>query len=267
MPMADNMLRYIKLWLTFCTTSFMREASYKLNFIIDMLVEIAWTGVMLFTISIIFSRTHTIGGWTQPEVMLLYGIYKTASSLTSILVANSTRSFSRMINSGELDVLISKPIATLFITMSRLVALNRSSQIITSLMLVSYALVKTESLEPSKITLVALLLPLITLIKIAWEIIIVLPAFWLQKLQNAQELSNTLFAVARFPRQAFSHSFALVFTLVFPVFFTGSYPTEIVLGKLPVSAIALIFIASLGSCALMISIFNFGMRSYQSASS
>lgn len=265
--MADNMLRYLKLWLTFCKTSFMREASYKLNFIIDMLVEIAWTGVMLFTISIIFSRTQTIGGWTQPEVMLLYGIYKTASSLTSILVTNNTRSFSRMINSGELDVLISKPIATLFISMSRLVAVNRSSQLITSLMLVYYALSMTAPLEPRRIALLSLLMPLTTIIKIAWEIIIVLPAFWLQKLQNSQELSNTLFAVARFPRQAFSQSFALVFTLIFPVFFTGSYPTEIILGKLPVSAIVSVFIACLCSSVLMISIFNFGMRSYQSASS
>lgn len=261
------MLRYIKLWFTFCTTSFMREASYKLNFIIDMLVEIAWTGVMLFTISIIFSRTRTIGGWTQPEVMLLYGIYKTASSLTSILVANSTRSFSRMINSGELDVLISKPIDTLFISMSRLVAVNRSSQLITSLILVTYALVMIAPIEPKRITLLALLIPLTTLIKISWEIIIVLPTFWLQKLQNSQELSNTLFAVARFPRQAFSHSFALVFTFVFPVFFTGSYPTEIVLGKLPLGAIALVTIAAIFSSVLMITLFNFGMRSYQSASS
>lgn len=265
--MVDNMTFYASLWLQFAKTSLIREISYRLNFLIDLLIEVAWTGVMIFTISILFAKTQSLGGWSQSEVILLYGIYKTASSLTSILVLNGTRSFSMLINSGELDLLVTKPVNTLFISMTRMVAVNRSSQLITSLMLVWYALHSITFLDPAKVPLLVLMVILATIIKSAWEIIIVLPAFWLQKLQNSQELSLTLFAVARFPRQAFSQSFALVFSLIFPVFFTGSYPTEILLGKLPLNTIWLVALAALLSVSLMTALFNLGMRSYQSASS
>jgi ABC-2 type transport system permease protein len=262
-----NVTHYLALWLQFAKTSLIREISYRLNFIIDLIIEVAWTGVMLFTLTILFSKTQSLGGWTQAEVMLLYGIYKTASSLTSILVLNGTRSFSMLVNTGELDLLISKPANTLFMAMMRMIAVNRSSQLLTSLMLVLYALNLTTPINPIKIPLLLLMVFLATCIKSAWEIIIVLPSFWLHKLQNSQELSLTLFAVARFPRQAFSQSFALVFSLLFPVFFTGSYPSEIILGKLPLSATWLVAITALTSILLMTLLFKLGMRSYQSASS
>ena len=70
---VSRVTRYGAIYAALWKTSVTREMSFKGNFVLWILVELAWFGLQLAFVGVIFSQTRTVGTWTVWQVVLLTG--------------------------------------------------------------------------------------------------------------------------------------------------------------------------------------------------
>ncbi|MFC1748282.1 ABC transporter permease [Pseudomonadota bacterium] len=260
--------RYIQLWLSFAKTSLAREIEYKGNFITQIIVQLGWTMVSLVSIEIIFFNTESLVGWNKGELILIFAIYRSITALYAIFVRKNIRQLSSLVNSGEFDLLLTKPVNTLFMTCFRIVDLERLFSLLIGTFLVYYA----HTISPiywSFTTLSILIICIISgsLIRFAVSLIIHTPIMWIQKLTNLERLEIAFFGISRYPRQAFPPLVRGVFSFVFPVLFAAAAPAEILTQRSPSTFIIIILIVTFSFLLFMTRFFHFALRHYSSASS
>lgn len=263
-----NLKRYARLWRVFAINSLIREMEFKGNFIVSIFVEILWTMVTVFALEILFYQTQTIADWSKGEVFLLYGIYRFYSSICAIIIRRNMYRFPDMVNSGEFDFILTKPVSSLFMSATRMVMLDRFSDLTISVGVIAYGfLLIGQGISIEQLIIILALAVPIVLIRISFEVLIALPVFWLEKLENTQELVYALSTPARFPRETFSRSFSLLFTFVFPVMFLGAIPTEVVLGRSSLWWVVVSWGAALIMVFVLSRVFRHAVSHYASASS
>lgn len=262
------MVRYLKLLLAFMKASLVREIGFKANFLVNVMVEIGWTLVTVFTLEIIFHNTADIAGWVKGEVFFIYALYRASSALYAIFFAANLRNFSHTVNSGDLDMNLIKPVNPLFLVSTRIVKVDRIAQLILGIMLMYYA----SLLVPFSWSFLMLALTLISMmsgsiIRLAMMIMVNCLVFWSPRLHNIERLELALFGLARFPRQAFPPALSQFMTWIVPVMFVSAVPAEVILGKINTTNI--LVIAGLATLLLLVatSLFNNSLKFYSSASS
>jgi ABC-2 type transport system permease protein len=81
-------------------------------------------GVELSLFSAIYSNVSTIAGWTREQVFFFLGIFFASDALFTIFFQRNFWNFSDLVNKGELDILLTKPIHPIFLALSRSINLT-----------------------------------------------------------------------------------------------------------------------------------------------
>jgi len=262
------MFRYLYLWYLFAKFNLVREMEFKGNFIIQLIAAIGWLLVTVFVLEVIFSQTNSIVGWSKGEVYLLYGFYRLTGALHAILFRRNIHTLSHLINSGEFDFYLIKPINITFLASTKYFVFNRISQVVLSLGIVWYAIrIINFPLTLITISFMFFLTLLGTIIRYNISMLLNIPSFWLQKVQNLERLEFTFFGPARFPRVIFPGFIRVLLSLIIPVLFVAAVPAEIILNKAPVYLFPSIIAMALIMSLITFKFFNFALRHYSSASS
>lgn len=260
--------RYLSLWLVFARNSLIRDMQYKTNFIIQLAIEILWSLATVFLFEIMFFQTDSVASWTKGEVYFLYGLFRLLSSLGSFIYRRNIDRFIASINSGDFDMLLIKPVNTLFITSTRIVSFNRFSQVAIAIGILIYATQVIDFHWNTALLGLAIILVFFgVMIRYCVAILINLPVFWWERADNLRRLEFSFFSTARYPREVFPFWLRHFFTIVVPTLMVAAIPTEIILGRLPIYYAGYIGIFSLGLFIFTLYIFQLALRNYTSASS
>jgi len=259
---------YTKLWLNFARTSLLIKLEYKTNFLLQMIIEVCWAAVTFFTLEIMFYQTNSLAGWSKGEVFMIYAIYRLMTAIGAILFRKNISNLVILVNTGELDLLLTKPVNIFFMIFNRIISIDRISQVVISFLLFIYASHLTHLVWSLPRILEVLVLTICgVIIRFGFSIIIHSFVFWFQNLENIERLELNLFGTARFPRQAFPQFLQNLFTIVIPIMFTAAIPAEIILGKTgPLLFVSTIILAII-SASITYNFFYFALRHYSSASS
>lgn len=260
--------RYLKLWLKFASTSLTREMQYKANFISAVIIELGWSLVTLISIEMMYYNTNSLSGWNKGEVLFIYAIYRFSSATFAIFFRKNIRIFPTLVNTGQFDLYLTKPVNLIFLTSLKTAAFDRISQVAISIAILFYA----QQLNPvvwdlSKITLLFFSIILGSLIRYSLSLMIHTTIFWLEKMSNLERLEITLFGVARFPRKAYPDSMNFFFSYFFPVFFVAAVPAEIITGRSNYIYSIELLLVTIVCFIFSILFFNFALKKYSSASS
>lgn len=262
------MKRYTKLWLSFAKNSLIREMGFKANFLVKVTLEIGWAFATIFMFEIIFYQTNTIAGWKKGEIYLIYSLFRIVSAIGSIIYRKNLSRLSHLINSGEFDYYLTKPVNIFFLSNTRYVSLDRISQTLVGIGIYLYALTFPEVPNTPKTLLLTLFfIPLGILIRFSLNVIIHLPVFLSEKLENIYRLELTFFSIARYPRGVFPPFLVKIFTFLIPVLAVAALPAEIILSKSPQYWILILLTIAITLFTISYKLFNLALRSYTSASS
>lgn len=262
------MIRYLKLWLLFARFSLIREMQYKGNFLSQITVEIFWAIATIFFLEIFFYQTNSVASWSKPEMYFLYGFFRLTSSVGAIIYRKNIQRISHLVNSGEFDMILLKPISSLYLFSVREVGFNRISQVAISFLILAYA---TNQLNFSwtlpTIVLISSLAVATIFTRYSLAMIINLPVFWWERINNMYRIEFSLMSMARYPRQAFPRFFREFFTILIPTLMVAAVPSEIILGKSSLWLVFLVFGFSAALFFLTIKTYSWALRHYSSASS
>src|ERR1017187_2639326 len=118
-----NLKRYLTIYGALWKTSVTREMSFKGNFLLWIVVELAWFGLQLAFVGVIFSQTTTVGTWTVWQVVLLTGTSSFIQQIYQAFFLVNCTNLSELVRTGKMDFLLLLPVNTRFLVSMRQVDL------------------------------------------------------------------------------------------------------------------------------------------------
>jgi ABC-2 type transport system permease protein len=115
----NTLLRYGRIFGVQLKNNLVREAVYRSNFFTMVVVDLIWLGIEYALFAIIYSNTPTLAGWTQPQVFFFLGVFFASDAIFTTLFQRNFWNFSDLVNKGELDILLTKPVHPLFLALTR----------------------------------------------------------------------------------------------------------------------------------------------------
>jgi ABC-2 type transport system permease protein len=262
------MIRYLRLWRQFIITAFMREAEYRMNFVIGVGEGLAQLALAVISFLLLYRFTDQVAGWTQAEVLMLVGVYRIVEGLINLQIAPNMQAISGYIRSGEMDFMLLRPVSSQFLVSLRTLALPEGVNVLIGLLLVIYAGGAAGVRWSAVGVLAAGAFGLCGLLMLyALWLCMVTFAFWLVQINNLDIFFYSLFETARYPVSFFNDLLRALLTFVFPVAFATTFPTEALRGQADLRLLPVGFVLATALLLGAHLFWNYAVRHYSSASS
>ena len=261
------MFHYLRLLRRFYTMAFVRAVEYRFNFAVSVAEGFVQLGLAVASLLLLYRFTPSVRGWSQPEALMLAGIYRAAESVIALQLAPNMAAMSGYVRKGDLDFLLLRPVSSQFLVSLRWIW---PSEIVNALGGVALA-VGAGAMAGAHwgiggvVLAIAFALCGLVALYALWFAAAAL-SLWLVH-SSLDEMFGSLFDTARYPVSFFRGPARALLTFAFPVAFVTTFPAEALLGRadwrlLPAGA-ALAAVTLIGSHLL----WQRGLRVYGSASS
>lgn len=109
-----TMKKYLSLLVTFFKISLVADLEYRLNSLLHIFMNLLWFVVQIVGFEVIYLHTSDIGGWSIHQTRVMLAIVFTVDSLYTFFVEEGLSDFFRMVQRGDLDLLLTKPVNSQF---------------------------------------------------------------------------------------------------------------------------------------------------------
>jgi ABC-2 type transport system permease protein len=243
------------------------ELQYRVNFLIQLVQSFISVATGLIGLWLVFTRTSSLAGWTQPELLVVMGIYLAMGGFIHAAIQPNMQRLMDEIQNGTLDFALTKPVDAQVLVSIREFRFWQLTDVLVGLMVVAYAVPELQQhigLAKSLAFAAALILGGI-MIYCFW-LILTTTAFWLIRIWDLVNLFEGLYAAGRWPVTVYPDWLRLGLTFIVPVAFAVTVPAEALTGRLT----PLGLLAALGLTFLLLLlarlIWQLGVRSYSGAS-
>jgi ABC-2 type transport system permease protein len=269
-PPIHRLTRYGGLYRVLLRNSLMRDMQFKANFILWIFVEMLWFAMQLAFMSVIYSHTDAIAGWTKWQVVLLVGCSHFVQQIFTAFFLSNMTEFGENIRTGRLDFLLLLPVNTRFLLSVRRMDPGALVNAATAIAVIVYALRQLGHV-PGLMACVGFLICCVAGVLVHYSLTYLLAciAFWTVRAQGIVWGYYNLFNLARLPESAFPRgNFRRVFTFVLPILLVANVPAKVLLGTMEsISGPLLLLLMSgvcLGASEIM---WRWSLAHYNSASS
>lgn len=232
------MLRYARLLAIQFRTSALLGMQYRLDFILDALMTLFWTGSSLVPLVVLFHQRSDIGGWAWPQALLVVGFFTMLRGLIEGGIQPALQNVVELVRKGMLDFLLLKPADAQFLVSTSRFEVWRAVDVLAGLAILVWALVELGHVPtPGQIAATAaLLLGAVVILYSIWIAVVAL-AFRVVKVDNLTYLFSSVFDAARWPAPVFRGVLAIVFTYVIPLIVMTSFPALAIVGEIEARAV------------------------------
>lgn len=247
--------------------------AYRASFVMTTLGNLAATAFDFVTIVLMFTHVDALGGYTLPEIALLYGVSATAFGLADLLLGSMER-LGRRVRDGTLDTLLVRPVPVLAQVAADRFALRRIGRITQGLAVLAYALLTLDiAWTPLKVAVLPLMV--ITGAAVFGAVFVAGAAFQFVAQDASQVQSAFTYGGAtllQYPPTIFAKDLVRGVTFVVPLAFVSWLPALYVLGRdypldLPRWVAFLTPVVAAGCLGLAGLVWRAGLRSYRSTGS
>lgn len=262
------MIRYARLWRRFVVTAFVREAEYRVNFLLGVGEGLAQLALAVVTILLLYRFTDSVAGWSRAQVLLLVGIYRVVDGLIALQVAPNMLALSGYIRDGEMDFLLLRPVSSQFLVSLRLLSLPDAVNVLIGLALTVYA-GNSAGVHWSIAGIGAAVLfgGCGLLVLYAVWLATVTCAFWLVQVDTLDTLFYGVFETARYPVSFFKGPVRALLTFAVPIAFATTFPAQALLGRADPRMLAVGLLLAMLALYGAHRFWRFAIRHYSSASS
>jgi ABC-2 type transport system permease protein len=258
----------LRLLSTFLKVNLQIAFAYRMDTVVNILINIFWLGWELLTLNIIFSNTQTLGGWGLGELIALLGVFRLVNTLMASVIWPATEKFNSSIRDGSMDYTLLMPAGSLFlITFSRVV-IWRVWDLALGTVLVVVGIGLSGGI-PSLFSLFAFTLLVVMGMLIIYSLWIVLLAatFWFVKFDNNVTILQALLDAGRYPATVYPTWLRIIVTFVVPIAVATTVPLQALRGDL--NAWQVLGFTMVGLAALWVArrIWRAGVQKYSGASS
>lgn len=247
-------------------TNLAEEMQYRGNFVASVLGTLFWLTMAMLTLALFFRQTEQLGGWGFWEVVVLLGVFNTLAGVVDTVLRPGIGSLAEKVRSGDLDLVLSRPVEPQFFVSFRHFAVWRLADVVMGLALVGYALAHLQT-PPSPLAVAVFGVTLLSAIAVVYGLWVVLMslAFWFVAVENLSVLFDAVFEGARYPVSAYPGALRFLFVYLIPIAWTTTIPASALTGRLGAAGAAIAALVGLLALGLSRSVWRAALRRYTSA--
>ena len=266
----------LKLIQTFLKVNLQIALAYRVDTLVNILINLMWLGVELIGLQIIFSNTDRLAGWGPGELVSLLGVFRLVNMLMASVIWPATEKFNTSVRDGTLDYTLIQPANSLFlVSFSRIilwrvwdlalaiglivVGMRMSARDLTSL---TSGVVSITSLMSFMVLLASGALVLYSL----WVVLIAL-TFWFVKFDNNVTILQALLDSGRYPATVYPPWLRIIVTYLVPIAVATTIPMQGLRGDLSALQVFVFLGVGLASFLVALRVWKAGVRQYSGASS
>ena len=257
----------IYLALNYLRVGIQNELQYRVNFFVQLGQSIISLATGLIGLWLVFSHTTDLNGWTQPELLVVMGIFILMGGVINAFIQPNMTRLLEEIQLGTLDFALTKPADAQGLISIREFRLWSLTDVIVGVLVLSYGIYNYEGsvgLLQSLEFMLALLMGSI-LIYCFW-LIITSTAFWIVRVDEIVNLFQGVYAAGRWPVGIYPRWLQLSLTFIIPVAFAVTIPAEALTSRLtPLILLGTIGLTIFFTIVTRI-IWRLGLKNYSGAS-
>lgn len=262
------MARYIILYGHFIRFSIGRAFEFRLDFFFRVIMDLAYYGVNLAFYKVIFLQTPVLGGWNQDQTLVFMAGFLVVDAIAMTVFSNNLWWLPVLVNKGDLDYYLVRPVSSLFFLTLRDFAANSFLNLLLALGILGWALARLSGVPPFGSLLGFLfLLGMGSILHSLLHLLMVLPVFWMQ---SGSGLHTIFYNTARFmerPDRIYTGWVRKILVTALPFCLMASFPARMFFEGFQ-GSLVLHFSAVLVTFFLIILlVWQAGLRAYSSASS
>ena len=261
------MRQYLKVYGQFFATSLSESMSFRLNFIFITLFDMVLFGTALGGVEIIYQSIDQIGSWTKHEFQFFLVFVMLVEYIHMTFASPNFWNFSHIMTKGELDLVLLKPMSSLFSVFFRS---SRVETIPSAFVVLGFLIYYGFQIPLGGLSW--FLLPVFVIASfiflVTFEILIMCAAFWLVESFGLNFIRIQFQSLARWPEFIYGQFLRRTLTYVLPVLVFGNVPVKILLDPFQVLPWGFLFVGLQVLILIMIQVlWRAGLRRYESASS
>ena len=263
-----SLARYARIWLAQIRYSTVREMMFKSNFLLWIVVDLAWFGLSLAFIQFLYLQVDTIAGWTKWEMILLVATNNLIQQIFQTFLMINCTNLPELVRSGKLDFFLAQPASPQFLVSTRKFEPGSVVSCAVAIVVCGVAIAHLD--EPLSWLGLLIYPALVTagvLIHYALMLMLMSLSFWMTRAQGFINAYYSVFQIARLPREAFFGVTRLIFTWGIPLLLIANVPARTLFKGVHWGDLAGLAAATGILCALSRVVFLAGLRRYGSASS
>ena len=262
------MRKYLTIYRSFFKFSFMNFTTFRAYAVNSIMATVGWGAFQFIWIQLLTVRTKSAFGWSRDELVILAILYIIVIGIFHFLFTRNFDRFTTIIDRGELDFLLLKPVDSQFI--ATCFWINYSNLIRTFLgivLLITYLHIRQITLPLMGIAgfLVFIVFGIMLLYSL-WLFYCTL-LIWFPRLTNVIDFLYTINGMARYPTEMIEgiRNFIVLFLLPFSI--SISTPVKVLVRGTLQGEVAGLIVLSIGMFVFTRFFWKFALRHYTSASS
>ena len=262
------MLRYLRLYGSFLKFSFGRAMQFRLDFFFRVFMDMLWYAQYLAFFGLLLSQSPTVGGWDVDDMRLFAATLFVVDAMQMTLFSNNLWALIHVVNKGDLDYHLVRPVSTLFFVSLRDFAVNSFLNLLMALGILVWAFSKYPRPLPFPTVALYGILLLVSLgIHYCVQMMSLLPIFWMQSGRGLRDVFFSLDSYTARPVGVFTGWVHRILLTVLPLGIVVSFPVRILVEG-PNPSIVLHMLAVLvGGFSVLLFVWRRGLKAYASASS
>jgi len=269
----------LKLIQTFLKVNLQIALAYRVDTLVNILINLMWLGVELIGLQIIFSNTDRLAGWGPGELVSLLGVFRLVNMLMASVIWPATEKFNTSVRDGTLDYTLIQPANSLFlVSFSRIIVwrvwdLALAIGLVVVGMRMSARDLASLTGEVASITSLASLAGFLVLVASGalvlyslWVVLIAL-TFWFVKFDNNVTILQALLDSGRYPATVYPPWLRIIITYLVPIALATTIPMQGLRGDLSALQVFVFMGVGLASFLVALRVWKAGVRQYSGASS
>jgi ABC-2 type transport system permease protein len=264
--------RYLRLFSAFARFALATEMAFRANFLIKLVVEALWLGILLVFYDVIFSSTSKVAEWDRTSYLFFIGCHYALSGVIETFFLENCTGFAELVRSGDLDFYLLKPIDEQFLITCKHIDWSTFPNILQGVGVMLYALLAMHwRFDPGRLALFLVLFVSGCIMTYSFLLMLSSLSVYMVRNQSLMEMWWLFTTLMRYPREIFQTSWASpigwFFSYVLPVLLVVSVPASTMVRAFQWKFVVL---ALLSAVVLLLAsrwFFRRALRAYRSASS
>lgn len=260
-------MKVLRLAFTFFRVGILNEMQYRVNFFIQLLQSFVALGTGLIGLTLVFSHTTDLGGWSRPELLAVMGVHILMGGLINAIIQPNMEMLMGDIQEGTLDYALTKPADSQVIISVRQFRLWQMVDVIMGFVVMGWAVVDLQQglgVWNALGFITAILLGAI-MIYCFW-LMLTTTAFWVIRVHEMVNLFQGVYAAGRWPVGIYPNWLRSTLTFLVPVAFAVTIPAEALTGRLTPVTLAGAAALTIVLLVLARGVWMLGIRNYSGAS-
>jgi len=266
--MIQSAIKHLKYYGHRAQVELMQLWEYRVDTLSTNLGTYGYTLMTLLFIQVIFNQTDSIAGWTQDQILVLFGTGQMLFYLHMSIFWSTYDDITRLIRKGELDRFLLKPINSLFaISTDKFGFVELIPSFLPTLIVIRHGLINLNWVFNLNLVFYIGSFLISLAIYYCMYMLIALLSFWWTDTTEIHGLYHRIDELQNYPAEIYPPIIKTLFFLIIPVGIVAYAPTVFLIRGFQLELFLYQLLALFIFIALTKILWTKGLQNYSSASS